>query len=157
MLFRSGLCIEAVRQTIFERREKLFDLAAQGSLDFKSEEYRQLRDHLNKSIRFAHEMSFWKFVINWAAMRKVKYSSPSPSIPALLKSINDPATRDSVSKLLEDTSAALLIAMAARSLPTLILAFVAWIVSRLGIMTGINRILLKGRRAVQREVEFAAP
>lgn len=55
------------RQIVFERRDQWFDVARAGHIDFNSAEYRQVRDALNALIRFAHELTFTRFVLAIAA------------------------------------------------------------------------------------------
>ena len=58
------VCTDWIRQVCFEARDKLFDLAADGQLDFSSPEYRKLRSIIESEIRFAHEMTLpYLFVI----------------------------------------------------------------------------------------------
>ena len=50
--------LDKFRQTLFEIRDNLFDLAAQGEIDFSEDYYRTLREDLNSLIFFADKMSF---------------------------------------------------------------------------------------------------
>jgi hypothetical protein len=55
--YRSYL-LDKCRQALFEIRDDLFDLAAQGEIDFHEDCYRTLREDLNSLIFFADKMSF---------------------------------------------------------------------------------------------------
>ena len=56
------ICTDMARQKAFEKRDAIFDIAARGDLDFDSEEYRNIRDALEKLIRYAHEFTLPNFV-----------------------------------------------------------------------------------------------
>ena len=49
---RQRLVVDTLRQNLFERRDQLFLIAANGHLSFDSEEYRALRERLNLLIRY---------------------------------------------------------------------------------------------------------
>ena len=65
-----SLCTDWARQTIFESRDGIFDLARDGQLDFSSSEYSALRSSLNCLIRFAHEVTWVEFLTLYSALRK---------------------------------------------------------------------------------------
>lgn len=50
--------LDKCRQSLFEIRDDLFDLAAQGEISFAEDCYRTLREDLNSLIFFADKMSF---------------------------------------------------------------------------------------------------
>jgi hypothetical protein len=150
-----GLCIEFARQIIFEEREKLFDLAMDGRLNFKSDEYRQIRDFLNKSIRFSHEMSLWKFAANRRVLARYRRTNEAPVLHDIVRSISDHSTRKAVYDIVDKSSNALVAAMALRSLPTIIVLVFAWLVQQAGIRTGLTRKRRQFERAVQHDVELA--
>lgn len=150
-----SLCIEYARQVIFEERERLFDLAADGRMDFESVEYRELRDFLNKSIRFSHDITLWRFAVNRSFMRAPASPSAPPSVGAMMKSIGDPETRKAIERILDRSTAALVVAMVCRSLPAAALAIVMALASYTGLRKGLMRKFRRVERAVQRDVEFA--
>lgn len=49
--------IALARYNLFELRDELFDMAAEGKLDFKSPGYKACRQMINGFIRYAHDMS----------------------------------------------------------------------------------------------------
>ena len=55
-------CTDAARQTLFEVRDDLFDMAANGEISFESSEYRTIRSSIEKNIRYAHTLTVWRFV-----------------------------------------------------------------------------------------------
>ncbi len=64
ILFRN-LVTDSYRQSLFEIRADLFELAKNNSsLGFNSVLYKQFEYILNNSIRVAHLLSFWQIVIS---------------------------------------------------------------------------------------------
>lgn len=49
-----AVCTDWGRHVVFESRDKIFDMAADGELDFNSEEYRSIRASLQILIRYLH-------------------------------------------------------------------------------------------------------
>lgn len=60
--YRSYL-LDHLRQTLFEIRDDLFDLAAIGEVQFDAYCYRSLREDLNSLILFADKMSFIRIAL----------------------------------------------------------------------------------------------
>ena len=54
--------IALARYNLFELRDDLFNLAAEGKLDFRSPGYRACRQMINGFIRYAHDMSLMQMV-----------------------------------------------------------------------------------------------
>ncbi len=52
------ICIDWARNSMFEARDAVFDIAAQGHVDFESPDYIEIRDGFNSLIRFAHRISW---------------------------------------------------------------------------------------------------
>ena len=42
---------------MFEQRDKIFDMARSGQIDFQSSEYRKIRVSIEQNIRFAHQLT----------------------------------------------------------------------------------------------------
>lgn len=59
-----AVCTDISRQIIFERRDRLFDMALAGRLEFDSEAYRATRRALNGMLRFAHRFTWQEFIIS---------------------------------------------------------------------------------------------
>jgi hypothetical protein len=55
-------CTDFARQIVFEQRDKLFDMARAGKMDFTSKEYRTIRANLENMIRFAHELTMPRLI-----------------------------------------------------------------------------------------------
>lgn len=54
--------IDSLRQRLFALRDELFDLAADGHIEFSDPAYWRLRLAINGMIRFAHRISFARLV-----------------------------------------------------------------------------------------------
>ena len=69
--------IALARYNLFELRDELFDLAAQGKLDFKSPGYKACRQMINGFIRYAHDMSLMQMLTTQivAKFRKQRVST----------------------------------------------------------------------------------
>ncbi len=57
------ICTDIARQAMFKERDKLFDMARVGDLDFTSSEYREIRDGVNSMIRFAHSLTWVRMIV----------------------------------------------------------------------------------------------
>ena len=108
------VCTDVARQIIFEKRDAVFDMAAAGELDFRSDEYRAIRRSLESSIRFAHEFSLVRFI--WSASvvggRGRKQES---SLQGAVASIRSDVTREKVEKLVFEAQTAVLLMILAKS------------------------------------------
>ena len=51
------ILLEKYRLKLFAIRDRMFDDALSGKIDIESEDYREMRDFINRSIRFAHKLS----------------------------------------------------------------------------------------------------
>lgn len=59
-----AVCTDISRQIIFERRDRLFDMALEERISFNSEGYQSARRTLNGLLRFAHHLTWQEFVIS---------------------------------------------------------------------------------------------
>ena len=57
-----SVCTDVARQLMFEQRDKIFDMARSGVIEFDSREYRRVRISIEQNIRYAHELTFAKLV-----------------------------------------------------------------------------------------------
>lgn len=137
-------CTEFARQMIFRRRDKLFDLAADGRLDFASEEYRALRSSLENLIRFAHEVTWPHIAILLFVAKRHRaevYSNSFGPLPSqAVARIKDPETRAIAAQLVDESMTALLVVILLRSLiigPSLLLFLAGAVCVR-----GINNVLI---------------
>jgi hypothetical protein len=53
-----GFRVELLRHRLFMLRDELFDYAQAGGIEFDNPAYKQLRNLINATIRFAHKASF---------------------------------------------------------------------------------------------------
>lgn len=65
--------IDVFRQDIFELRDKLFDYAQSGNIDYNHPSYGTLRSLMNGFIRFGHQISFCQ-LITISIIMKNKFS-----------------------------------------------------------------------------------
>jgi hypothetical protein len=88
------LALDALRQSIFRVRDKLFIDAAyeRDGLTLDSEAYRATRDHLNNVLRFCHRCTAWNlFFWNFAlSRREAPFQS---SLEVIIQRVEDPRTR----------------------------------------------------------------
>jgi hypothetical protein len=65
LLFRlfSDYRTDTLRDRLFALRERLFDYAADGHIEFENPAYTQLRRLINSLIRFAHRLTFTRFAM----------------------------------------------------------------------------------------------
>ncbi len=85
------------RQVLFEVRDEIFDLAAQNRLAFDSYEYRTLRLSLEKTIRYAHDLTLPRFVYHLVVHRLLSQRKPS-DLKTAVNEISDPEVREIVRK-----------------------------------------------------------
>lgn len=84
-----SLQVDIARQQIFQIRDAIFDIAAKSeSFSFKSEEYRTVRESLNRLIRFAH-------LATWPIFLIPIQSGESPAQNAI-KNIQDKDIREEI-------------------------------------------------------------
>jgi hypothetical protein len=113
-----GVCTDLARQLIFERRDRLFDLAADGKLSFHSEQYRSLRAGLEGLIRFAHELTWPQLLLLQIMHKRYEGAVPAAGLTTdqAIAKIDDPETKKEVQKLLSDSISCLLLMMMLKSI-----------------------------------------
>lgn len=62
---------DAFRQDLFKLRDELFDYAAEGKIQFDHPAYGILRIQINGAIRFAHQLSFVRLLLNFILISRV--------------------------------------------------------------------------------------
>jgi hypothetical protein len=152
------VCTDFARQIIFEKRDAIFDMAADGDLNFNSSEYRTIRSSLESSIRFAHELSLPYFLL-MLLVRKGSISEKSHLVTAV-DQIQNAFIREQVRRKVNVAQRALVVMMAAKS-PILVFLFLPALVLGAGIYF-IEKCHAPARRVVnifgelvQVEAEFA--
>lgn len=68
------VCTDWMRQTCFEARDKIFDLAADGRIAFASAEYRAIRKSVEAEIRFAHQLTLPYLIVVGLGIRWLRPS-----------------------------------------------------------------------------------
>lgn len=67
--FWSAARLDAFRQEMFVVRDDLFDFAASGKISFENPAYRLLRQMMNGSIRYAHQLTFFRVCMTFVEIR----------------------------------------------------------------------------------------
>lgn len=57
---QSAYARDSFRQKVFALRDEMFDYAAEGAIPFENPAYAELRLLMNRVLRFAHRITFWK-------------------------------------------------------------------------------------------------
>lgn len=149
---------DIARQFVFERRDEIFDLAAAGRLQFDSPEYRTIRESLNQLIRFAHELTFPRFIFLMCSITVNELRSPSALGQALTK-IEDPQTRKEVERIVRDARSIMILMMAMKSAIFVVIALLALLAVLIGGLSKMRRFLWKAEsrlgERVQAEAQYA--
>jgi hypothetical protein len=110
-------CTDFTRQLLFERRDRLFDLAADGKLDFASEEYRALRASLESLIRYAHDFTWIQFILFAATYRPGHASTSGQLLPhQALAKIEDEEVRRVAKRQMDEAFGALMVMATMKSM-----------------------------------------
>lgn len=151
------VCTDWARQTIFESRDGIFDLARAGALSFEAENYRTIRSSLNCLIRFAHEVTWVEFCALYVGMRRHFDADnfKESDLKKALEEIESEVTRKKVNKLVNDAQRAVVLMMAFKSLPLCILFCATQISATIG--GKVKPIARSLREMVQIEAETSCP
>ena len=79
--------LDSYRQNLFELRDKLFDFAVKGNVEFNDKAYRAVRKRLNLMIRFAHRLNTIDLLLSGYLVRK--YPSIKNNNKEFLEAISD--------------------------------------------------------------------
>lgn len=152
-----SVCTDYARQVIFEKRDVLFDMAARGEIDFGSHQYRTIRASLEKSIRFAHELTLPRFFLFRWHLRRINLKRPESELLDAANSIKDEHTRQVVQRIvIEAHTAMILSAMAKSPLTVLISLFAAILLQTTdGFKRRISKAITPFGEMVQMEAEYA--
>lgn len=149
------LMVDSVRQKLFETRDTIFLMAADGEISFESSEYQQIRTQYNALIRYSHEFR-WTHVL---AVALSGFNPPKKSVPAIdsINKIRDAETRAKLAKKWEHTLEHLAILFWLRSPLLMLLTMV--ILPILVLIAILNRGFVPTMRksvrtAVEREYQF---
>ena len=95
------LCTAVSRQRQFELRNRLFDLAADGKIEFSHPAYQSLRNFLNANIRFSHAMTFGGLLITVAVADTRAYSREP--LPDVVERVNEPEVRVALREIMQQS------------------------------------------------------
>ncbi|NNN05833.1 MAG: hypothetical protein HKL90_08015 [Elusimicrobia bacterium] len=114
------LMVDIARHSLFEIRDALFLMGADGQLDFGSTEYREVRENFNRSIRFAHVVTFRRLLASMI------FLSSRPATPMRISEIlhripNEPV-RHSIERKWRRSTGVLALTILLRS-PSMMLLF----------------------------------
>jgi hypothetical protein len=109
------VCTDTARQIIFEKRDAIFDLARSGKLSFDSREYGIIRSSLQSSIRFAHQLTWPRFVVMTVVLLAHGSRPEDNDLSQAISRITDPVTRNQVDTLVKQAYRALFLMMIAKS------------------------------------------
>jgi hypothetical protein len=101
----------------------LFDLARQGALSFEGKEYRSIRSSLERCIRFAHELTVWRYITATRAIARLE-TLKTTELRDAINAIADPSTRARVDEIVSDAYKTLAIMMIIKSPVFIFLALV---------------------------------
>ncbi|TXI22309.1 MAG: hypothetical protein E6Q61_09435 [Nitrosomonas sp.] len=111
-----SLIVDWTRQKLFEIRDSVFDYAANGEMDFNSEEYIRIRNYLNSAIRNCHQFTWY---IMFASDIASKYEDgdykSNKSVFDITNQIDDVDLRIRIKELLNESNLALGLLIALRS------------------------------------------
>lgn len=105
-------CEDSARQDLFDARNAIFDLAADGNLSFGSPEYKTIRSALNCFIRYAHHLTWPRLIAYVLFMPKPEHTGV---IGEMISRIENEETRLSVEHQMGKASRALLLLLIYRA------------------------------------------
>lgn len=125
--------LDAFRQEMFAIRDELFDYAADGNINFNDPAYRLLRRYMNGFIRYAHQLTFFRFCMTMVEIKlagKTPESTWTEEWGAALRTVRDTNVRGALEKFHDRTmecaayrlifGSPVLLSLAVCSLPVLI-------------------------------------
>jgi hypothetical protein len=122
---------DVARQFVFEERDAIFDLAAAGKLSFDSAEYRAARDSMNRLIRFAHELNWFRFFFVYLKCRADGTWNLPSDLTLSLRQIKDEEVLKAIRERVSFAQSSLLAMMALKSIvifvPFLIVLLPLWL------------------------------
>jgi hypothetical protein len=152
------LCTDLARQTLFEKRDAIFDMARSGRLRFDDPNYRAIRASLERTIRFAHELTIWRFLLIRQQMKKSGTLGRTSDLDAAIGAIEDADTRKAVGGLVTEGLQSIVGMMLLKSpllmlisLPFLaLLVLVAYVISK---QSQIRKAVSRAGQSIQQEAE----
>jgi hypothetical protein len=154
-----AVCTDLARQLVFERRDRLFDLAASNRLAFDSEEYRKIRLTLEGMIRFAHSLTWPRLLMILLFRRRTLDRDSTPRIAETIASIKDATVRKQVFDLVAEATTSLVVMMMLKSIFIAPIAFILYLLAICS--SGLRRLLKPSSvpknwsEAIEEEARFA--
>jgi hypothetical protein len=108
-------CTDVMRQLLFEKRDRLFDIARQGALGFESKEYREIRNSINSAIRFSHELTLPRLYYLSFYTRKFDTAAVSDLKKAAL-TIDDPKLKNEIEQIIDHVEIIMITGAMAKSI-----------------------------------------
>lgn len=107
-------CTDRARQNLFIKRARLFDLARTGEISFSDPAYIAIRMHIERLIRFAHNLTWLRLLV---LLPKIRGSNAvqNADVPAMIASISNDDARDEVKKIYDSIGKQLLAMVVAKS------------------------------------------
>lgn len=140
------VCTDWARQRIFESRDAIFDLASVGKLAFDTEDYRTIRSSLELSIRFAHELTLFRFAVLSSRIKQRNVSELSQAVDR----ITDKETRERVRSLVDNALAAAVLMMGYKSI------FLLPVIGISTLIAPIRKWILPHAKAMEESVQVEA-
>lgn len=147
--------VDLARQNLFELRDEIFLLAADGKIEFSSETYCLLRERLNKMIRYCHHLTLANIIATPPA-GTAKQSSRD--VLTMIRGIQD---RDLARKLERNYLYAMIIMLLAMFLRSAIMLLLLVLLLPIAIIFELlkgagktNPIVTKVRQAVERDIDL---
>lgn len=146
LLFRP-LAVAHLRQDLFDARDFLFDLVADGktSLNFESAVYRGTREDINGMIRFSHGISLGTALFAKLLIPRRRQQRYRESVATLRKDLNEEERR--VIRLIDEKQRLALLRFLLRSSP--FMWVIAYLVGSIMMVVVCLRVLRGGVKALR--------
>jgi hypothetical protein len=143
--------VDDAREEMFAARDRLFDLAIDGKIDFASDEYRRIRSAINSMIRYAHKMSLPLVLLQLLFLSKKDAFNDRRNnrVPELVSTIADNQLRQELSAIVDDVGRASLDLLVRRSLMLLLARELVRIGRRLGLRGRLTQFPQRRLSALQ--------
>lgn len=140
-----AVCTNLTRQIIFERRDRLFDMALDGRIGFDSEAYRATRRQMNGLLRFAHTLTWQELVMAHYVSQKFKKAVSDRRVDHLASL--PPDVRNDIKELLRECTATLTGMMALKSIfvGPIVFVIAALIASTMGTTWLLHQVASQAR------------
>lgn len=113
----SDFVVDLVRQNLFEIRDSVFTLAAEGKLNFEDKAYLVFRERTNHMIRFCHHFSLWNLIASELASDiNQRKQIDKTEVLELIRAIPDPDVARQLERKYIEATLLLMASMVLRSL-----------------------------------------